>query len=430
MTGLAESAGRVLDANWLGASTKPSGHLYPHQWSWDSAFIAIGNAQSGQVDRAVVELGTLFDAQWSTGMIPHMVFDQLASGYFPSAELWGTASIEEMPSGLLTSGMCQPPVHAFAVRRVAAALDPERRGRFLSETFETLWAWHDYLHRERAIGSPLIEIWHPWESGMDNSPVWDSALRRIDPDPDELPVYRRVDTTATDSAERPTADHYDRYVYLLDELRRVEYQPADPTALSFRLCDVLFNALTAHADLELAHIADEIGAPGADELRGRALGLAAAIDAEMWNDDLAIHVDIDRTSGDQVPLRIAGGLMPLLLGDATEHRRDLIETLISEFATSPPDVGGLIVPTVPVSHAAFEADRYWRGPAWVNIMWLLIQGLGAGGDGQLASELRTGVLDLVQAGGCAEYYNVITGQARGADEFSWTAALTLDLLAS
>ena len=32
----------VLDANWTGASTVSSRTLYPHQWSWDSAFISIG----------------------------------------------------------------------------------------------------------------------------------------------------------------------------------------------------------------------------------------------------------------------------------------------------------------------------------------------------------------------------------------------------
>ena len=40
---LVESAKKVLDGNWTGEFTIPSGTLYPHQWSWDSCFIAIGN---------------------------------------------------------------------------------------------------------------------------------------------------------------------------------------------------------------------------------------------------------------------------------------------------------------------------------------------------------------------------------------------------
>ena len=41
---LLESAKAVLDQNWLGHATKPAPRLYPHQWSWDSAFIALALA--------------------------------------------------------------------------------------------------------------------------------------------------------------------------------------------------------------------------------------------------------------------------------------------------------------------------------------------------------------------------------------------------
>jgi hypothetical protein len=41
---LEATARAVLDDNWLGASTVASRSLSPHQWSWDSAFIAIGRS--------------------------------------------------------------------------------------------------------------------------------------------------------------------------------------------------------------------------------------------------------------------------------------------------------------------------------------------------------------------------------------------------
>ncbi|RMD45977.1 MAG: glycoside hydrolase, partial [Aquificota bacterium] len=40
-----EQAKKVLDTNWTGRYTVPSIHLYPHQWNWDSGFIAIGYAR-------------------------------------------------------------------------------------------------------------------------------------------------------------------------------------------------------------------------------------------------------------------------------------------------------------------------------------------------------------------------------------------------
>ncbi len=71
---LAERAAAVLRGNDLGGWTKAAPRLYPHQWSWDSAFIAIGWAHL-DVHRAAEELRTLFEAQWATGMVPHIVFN-------------------------------------------------------------------------------------------------------------------------------------------------------------------------------------------------------------------------------------------------------------------------------------------------------------------------------------------------------------------
>ncbi|MBA3472306.1 MAG: hypothetical protein H0T57_03610 [Rubrobacter sp.] len=42
--GLAARAGAVLRKNDMGGWTKAAPELYPHQWSWDSAFIALGLA--------------------------------------------------------------------------------------------------------------------------------------------------------------------------------------------------------------------------------------------------------------------------------------------------------------------------------------------------------------------------------------------------
>ena len=74
---LARRAERVLLGNDMGDWTKPAPKLYPHQWSWDSAFIAIGLSRlDGR--RAARELSTLFARQWSNGKVPHIVFNEEA----------------------------------------------------------------------------------------------------------------------------------------------------------------------------------------------------------------------------------------------------------------------------------------------------------------------------------------------------------------
>ena len=74
---LVAKAGRILRRNDMGAWTKAAPELYPHQWSWDSAFIAVGLAHL-DTRRAAQELRTLFAHQWKTGKIPHIVFNSKA----------------------------------------------------------------------------------------------------------------------------------------------------------------------------------------------------------------------------------------------------------------------------------------------------------------------------------------------------------------
>src|SRR6266511_2572358 len=65
---LGEAAAGVLRTNDRGTMTVAAPRLYPHQWSWDAAFVAIGLAHLS-VPRACVELDSLLAAQWRTGMI-------------------------------------------------------------------------------------------------------------------------------------------------------------------------------------------------------------------------------------------------------------------------------------------------------------------------------------------------------------------------
>jgi hypothetical protein len=71
---LVRQARAVLDFNWTGEYTMPGPRLYPHQWSWDAAFIAIGYSSYDQ-ERATRGLRHLFEAQWKNGLLPQLVFN-------------------------------------------------------------------------------------------------------------------------------------------------------------------------------------------------------------------------------------------------------------------------------------------------------------------------------------------------------------------
>jgi hypothetical protein len=114
---LVEQARMVLAFNWTGEYTKPGPRLYPHQWSWDSALIAIGYFRYHE-GRAIKELTHLMDAQWKNGFLPQIVFNPRFGAYFPGINCWRANESPDAPTHLKTSGIVQPPLHATAVLHV------------------------------------------------------------------------------------------------------------------------------------------------------------------------------------------------------------------------------------------------------------------------------------------------------------------------
>lgn len=428
---LARRAIDVLEGNWLGRSTRPSPRLYPHQWSWDSAFIAIGYAHY-DATRAQAELLSLFRGQWSDGMLPHIVFDERASqSYEPGPGMWQTTRSPYAPRLPRTSGIIQPPVHATAAWRVHRHTTDRGEAReFLEDLLPPLAAWHAYLYRERTRdGVPLVEIWHPWESGMDNSPLWDEAMGRIDPDPGEVPDYRRADLAEAPAEERPTAWDYDRYLYLVSLFRERAYDPERiRQATPFAIWDVLYNSLLVQANRDLAEIARTVGAePGRFE--AWADGTARAIDERLWDDEHAQYVDHDLVEDMRIATRVGAGFAPLYAGVPSRERAERMVTALKTAGTRL-DEETWAVPSISADDPRFRPTLYWRGPIWINVNWLLYHGLLRFGFTDEAERIRNAMVELPRAAGFWEHYDPTTGRGHGADRFSWTAALVLDLLFS
>jgi glycogen debranching enzyme len=89
---------------------------------------------------------------------------------------------------------------------------------------------------------------------------------------------------------------------------------------------------------------------------------------------------------------------------------------------------GWAVTSLAPSNPGFQPTRYWRGPVWPILNWVLQRGLERYGYSEHAEHLRQGVIELGRRGGLWEHYNPLTGRGHGGDQFAWTAALVLDLL--
>jgi glucosylglycerate hydrolase len=431
---LHDAARQALRRNDLGAFTTAAPDLYPHQWSWDAAFIAIGLARV-DVPRAITELRSLLEAQWSTGMLPHIVFSAAGGDYFPGPERWGTDLVAARHAQVRTSGICQPPVHAIAVRHI---LDRGREngGRdralteaFAADTFDGWLAWHRWLARVRdPDGVGLVEIHHGWESGFDNSPRWDGPYSRVTPGP-LAPFVRRDTRYVASPAERPTDLEYARYLWLVEQMRGVDYDDERTReVIGFRVRDVFFSAILASASEALAGIGDELGRRAESaELRGLAARFRAGV-AGTVDPHTGLARDFDVRTGQWIgPLTVAG-FAPLVAGAEPAMAARQRALLLGEQWMGHPALRHPLPPSTAPDSPDFRRRTYWRGPVWPFLNLLLGWAAARDQAWELYAALRDASLRQLGDLTFAEYYEPITGEPLGSQQQAWTAASALEWL--
>jgi glycogen debranching enzyme len=404
----------ILEANHRDGYTVPAQGLYPYQWCWDSGPIALGWAAAGRWDSAWTELERLFSAQWPSGMVPHIVFWSQDDTYFPGPDVWATG---RHPA---TTGLTQPPLPVSAAARLFDAdPDRDRAGDRIRQLWPRLLAWLGWIGRARRGPHGAAVVVHPWESGMDNSPSWDRPLATV-PEATHVHIERR-DVATVSATQRPSTREYRQYLGIVEALRSAgwdsERQPADSP---FVVEDPAFTAITARAALDLAGIADPAGQDGSEPRRLATVTLAG-LDA-LWDDELGWFRPFDVRSGSPVGPATSSGLVALYAGVDEGPRRRMAarldtwsQTLAAGIATTDPE------------DPSFDPIRYWRGPVWVLVNWLVADGLrrpGHQGDAQRAEALRLTTRTLVEQG-FSEYYDPRDRAGIGGQGFSWSAALTL-----
>src|SRR6266511_99313 len=413
---LVARARAVLDANWRGSSTVPSRSLYPHQWSWDAAFIAIGRSWVEQ-ERAQRELESMFEAQWSTGMLPHIKFDPQVpdDAYFPGPGFWQADRSPAAPRGVPTSGITQPPLHARAALEIwRHAGDRAEALAFLGRLYPKLAAQHAHMARWR---------------DPDNSPLWDADLDHLEIPPGALPPYQRYDVRHADAADRPTDASYDRYVYLAVTFREHDYD--DRALISQRLFCVeppLFNAIYLWSELALAEIAKLVGAEEGPHLAA-AGRIRQGIVRRLWDPEQRRFLPWDARTQRRIHKASVDAAMPLLDPELPEPMvTAIVEELRSPHFDPPSGMEHFLIPSYDLHGRGFDRRRYWRGPVWINTDWLVWRGLRQHGETALAGEVEDSMVGLVRCSGFREYYDPFGAQGYGSDDFSWTAALLLDVL--
>lgn len=375
---LEKQAKLVLAKNNIGSSTKPAPRLYPHQWFWDSCFIAIGLA-SFDTKKAKTELRSLVSGQWYNGMIPHIVFSD-AKGYHYGPERWRSFSYQQAPDEVQTSCLTQPPMLAEAVVRVGSKLSNNERQLWYQEMYPHVLKLHEWLYGERdPYERGLVCLVHPWESGMDNTPSWSALMKKF------IPKYAshmekmklqpllskiRKDTADSKASERPTASELFAFYKLIKKLQVKKFSIDEILATKLPLVeDLAFNAITIQANNLLEQIATETGQTLPPELVAK-FELARKAFLEL-SDDSGNWYSRNARTKEFIKEPTNAQFLALYSRAISEAGADSLASQLKDKKWWP-KYG---VTTTPTDSAFFKPKNYWQGPVWVNINWLIADGL-------------------------------------------------------
>lgn len=261
----------------------------------------------------------------------------------------------------------KPPLVAWAAWKLYTS---SGNRDFLDEVYEPIVRWNNWwLEKNDSDHDGVIEYNHPYSSGLDDSPLWDEGMPVESPD---------INT------------------YLVLQ---------------------------------------------AEALSKMALTLGLEQDAAIWNERAAERVQLmidhlwDPQAGvfwamrdhKRIPVLTPFNLYPLITGRLDRAMADrLVEHLLSpdEFWANFP------IATVARNDPKYDPERMWRGPSWMNINYLFIEGLMRSGYPDVARSLRDKTLDLMMRhNDIYEYYNPETSDPppSAASVFGWSSAVFIDL---
>lgn len=366
---LAEQTRKVMEANWhpLGY-TAPNPQRYEWQWLWDSCFHAIIWAELGEPERGVLELETLLGTIEPSGFLPHMNY----AADPPAAEkLWGRSGV---------STITQPPMFGYAIAEIVRG-GTEVPEELISKAALGLRFFAKFRTRHP---SGLVVLCHPWESGADDSPRWDSYYKL----PRGHPEWQT-----------------EKRGFLAGIIRDRNGTPISNPA--FGAASAGFTALVAFNIQELAAATGAIDENEADEL----------VDAveNSWSAEHSTWMD----AGDAEEACRSAPTLDAMLGVFADRTQARIATVRDDIFDESKFGGSYGPAGVAKQHPTYEGDGYWRGASWPQLSYLFAVAFRkhgmAGEAGTVSEQLKRGAI----ASGFAEYWNPDSGKGGGAIPQSW-----------
>lgn len=428
-------AAQVLKDNGREGFTIPCEGLYPFQWNWDSGFIALGWMHI-DLDRAFEEIRNLLKGQWSNGFLPHIIFHHPSDSYFPGPDVQASHLSPFAPE-IPTSGITQPPVLGWVLGEMFAFAKAQPKTiHFLTEVFDAVFLAHHYLYTQRdPQGEGLVYICHNWEAGTDNTPVWDTIWETMDSPEYELD---RKDNLHIAASHRPSNREYQHYIHLIELFKNWKYDDATIAERSpFLVQDPLFNAMLIASNEALITIGEHLGkTKEVSQLKKWNSLSKSSYEQKLYDKELKGYIYYDLRN--ERPLRhlSSSSFAGLFAGTPSAERAASIISHFKQGSFNGRHNELLLCASYNPESNLFDPKRYWRGPIWINLNWIIYRGLKKYGEEEVAKTIKEDTLYLMEKYGFYEYFDprktvdATLTQGYGGNNFSWSAALTIDLLQS
>ena len=414
MSNLINKAQKTLLGNRRKGYTLPTNNkLYPAQWNWDSAFIALGYSYFN-LNYAIKEITTLLDGQWKDGMVPHILFHNPNTNYYPNYTAWNCGN------KIRSSGITQPPILATILKLI---LDKNKisnkQTKEIKKIVKKIIRFHEWFIKFRDPNKTgLVSILHPWESGYDNSPIWDEPMAKVTIEKNLK--YKRADNKLIKPDQRPLNIDYDRYVSIKNSLRKKKYNPKEIFKSSlFNVVDVGFNSLFLKANKDLIQISNKfnIETPKISNY----VKVTEKNILKLYDKKKGIFFSKDIRNNKKIYIPSITNYF-ILFADLDN---DFINNKLIKNLKNHNKNDKYFFSSIKPSHNSFEEKRYWRGPVWINCNWFIYQGL-KNKDLKFSNYVKKKTIKLLEKSKFYEYFSCKNGQPMGAKNFSWSASLYLD----
>ena len=414
MSNLINKAQKTLLGNRRKGYTLPTNNkLYPAQWNWDSAFIALGYSYFN-LNYALKEITTLLDGQWKDGMVPHILFHNPNTNYYPNYTAWNCGN------KIRSSGITQPPILATILKLILDKNKISNKQTIeIKKIVKKIIRFHEWFIKFRdPKKTGLVSILHPWESGYDNSPIWDEPMAKVTIEKNLK--YKRADNKLIKPDQRPLNIDYDRYVSIKNNLRKKKYNPKEIFKSSlFNVVDVGFNSLFLKANKDLIQISNKFNIETSKI--SNYVKVTEKNILKLYDKKKGIFFSKDIRNNKKIYIPSITNYF-ILFADLDN---DFINNKLIKNLKNHNKNNKYFFSSIKPSHNSFEEKRYWRGPVWINCNWFIYQGL-KNKDLKFSNYVKKKTIKLLEKSKFYEYFSCKNGQPMGAKNFSWSASLYLD----